>query len=67
MRRMEQNTAVTESPPDPLIRRADAIRELDVTERTFDRWRDAGRITPAVTPRPGVWFRQADVDALKVQ
>lgn len=63
---------ITESPPAGpvvLIRRTDAARELQISERTLDRWLADPDIPleRTKTSRPGVWLLQEQVDALKTQ
>jgi predicted site-specific integrase-resolvase len=52
--------------PPAVMTRAEAAEYLEITPRTFDRWRDAGVINRADTPRPGTWFKVDDVVALKI-
>lgn len=53
---------------DTYIRRTDAAELLGVTVTTLDRWakNEDIPIAPADVPRPGVWYRRADLEPLIV-
>lgn len=57
----------TEAPAPELVRRADAARELGISERTLDRYRERGLLPEAETARPGVWVFREHVDALRIR
>jgi excisionase family DNA binding protein len=52
------------TPDDEWITRSEAAAILRVAPRTFDRWRQEGRITRYITPGRHPRYRRSDVLAL---
>jgi len=49
-----------------MIRQTTAARLLGVSPITLYRWQKRGIITPVKTARPGRWYDESDVAALRV-